>query len=208
MKLKKLAKLAIEKKSATQKTTELMPLLNLLKRRKIKTVVEIGTEKGGTLYLWCKLSQPDALIVSIDLPGGPFGGGYTLRDIKTFRTYGRKKQTLYFLRKDSHNLSTKKKLMEIIKERKIDFLFIDGDHRYSGVKKDFRMYAPLVKQNGLIVLHDILYHPKVPQCKVHKFWHEIKKRFQYREFIDRQDDRGWGKWGGIGVLYYKTGSFR
>jgi predicted O-methyltransferase YrrM len=98
--------------------------------------------------------------------------------------------------------------LEILKDRKIDLLFIDGDHRYSGVKKDFRMYSTLVKQNGIIVLHDILYHPKVPQCKVNKFWNEIKRRFQYREFIDRQDDRGWGRWGGIGVLYYKTRSIR
>ena len=208
MKLKKLAKVAIEKKAATQKITELMPLLSLLKKRKLKTVVEIGTEKGGTFYLWCKVSEPDALIISIDLPGGPFGGGYTLKDVKKFKTYGKKKQELCFLRKDSHKLLTKKKLLQILKDRKIDLLFIDGDHRYSGVKKDFRMYSPLVKKNGLIVLHDILYHPKVPQCKVNKFWNEIKRRFQYREFIDRQDDRGWGKWGGIGVLYYKTKNTR
>lgn len=201
MNTRKIARFAIEKKGATQKINELSSLLSLLKRRKLKTIVEIGTAKGGTLYAWCKISEPDALIVSIDLPGGPFGGGYTLNDIKKFRKYKRKNQKLHFLRKDSHKQTTKKILMEILQGQKLDFLFIDGDHRYSGVKKDFHLYSPLVKPNGLITFHDILFHPKIPKCKVDKFWNEIKDRFKYKEFIHREDDRGWGQWGGIGVLY-------
>jgi predicted O-methyltransferase YrrM len=204
MNTRKIARFAIEKKGATQKINELSPLLSLLKKRKLKTIVEIGTAKGGTLYAWCKISEPDALIVSIDLPGGPFGGGYTLNDIKKFRKYKRKCQKLHFLRQDSHKQTTKQKLMEILQGRKIDFLFIDGDHRYSGVKKDFHLYSPLVKPNGLIVFHDILFHPQILKCKVDKFWNEIKDRFKYKEFTDREDDRGWGQWGGIGVIYNKN----
>ena len=79
---------------------------------------------------------------------------------------------------------------------------IDGDHRYTGVKKDWMLYAPLVKHNGIIVFHDILFHPKVPQCKVYRLWNEIKGFYRHREFIDTDDDRGWGQWGGIGLLYY------
>lgn len=199
---REIAGLAIGEKGATQKITELSPLLSLLKRRKIRTVVEIGTAQGGTLYAWCKIAEPGALIVSIDLPHGPFGGGYTPKDIKRFRKYKRKDQKLYFLRKDSHQQKTKKKLIEILGGRKIDFLFIDGDHRYAGVKRDFRLYSPIVKENGLIVFHDILFHPRVPKCKVDKFWDEVKNRFKYMEFIDREDDRGWGQWGGIGVIRY------
>jgi predicted O-methyltransferase YrrM len=201
---KKVARLAAEKKGATQKITEFASLLRLLKRRKIKSIVEIGTAQGGSLYAWCKIAGSDAVIISIDLPGGPFGGGYTLNDIKKFRKYKRKNQKLYFLRKDSHKKETKNKLCEILDGRKIDFLFIDGDHGYSGVKKDFQLYSPLVKQNGLIVFHDILYHPKVPECKVNKFWNEIKRKYKNVAFIDKEDDRGWGQWGGIGVIYYMS----
>jgi predicted O-methyltransferase YrrM len=201
---REIAGLAIEKKGATQKITELSPLLSLLKRRKLRTVVEIGTAGGGTLYAWCKIAEPGALIVSIDLPHGPFGGGYTLKDIKRFRRYKRKDQKLYFLRKDSHRQETKRKLIEILDGRKIDFLFIDGDHRYTGVRRDFQLYSPIVKENGLIVFHDILFHPRIPECKVDKFWNEVKNRFKYKEFIDREDDRGWGQWGGIGVIRYAS----
>ena len=93
-------------------------------------------------------------------------------------------------------------LVSLLNGRKIDFLFIDGDHRFSGVKKDWRLYSPLVKNNGLIVFHDILPHPKVPKCKVDKLWNKIKIDYKHIEFIDRYDDCGWGQWGGIGGIYY------
>lgn len=37
---------------------------------------------------------------------------------------------------------------------KIDFLYIDGDHTYEGVKKDFDLYTKLLTQNGIVVIHD------------------------------------------------------
>ncbi len=37
---------------------------------------------------------------------------------------------------------------------KIDFLFIDGDHSYEGVKLDFDLYSTIMSPNGTIVLHD------------------------------------------------------
>ena len=37
---------------------------------------------------------------------------------------------------------------------KIDLLFIDGDHSYEGVKKDFELYSKLISDNGMILIHD------------------------------------------------------
>ena len=36
----------------------------------------------------------------------------------------------------------------------IDFLFIDGDHSYEGVKKDFDLYSNIITTKGMIVIHD------------------------------------------------------
>jgi len=36
----------------------------------------------------------------------------------------------------------------------LDVLFIDGDHTYDGVKKDFERHAPNVKPGGVILFHD------------------------------------------------------
>ncbi|MEF9475686.1 MAG: hypothetical protein L0958_03145 [Candidatus Mariimomonas ferrooxydans] len=49
MNSRKLVEIAISK-GATQKINELSSLISLLKKRKLSTIVEIGTEKGGTLY--------------------------------------------------------------------------------------------------------------------------------------------------------------
>ena len=64
----KLAELAVFR-GACQKLRELTPLVALLRRRKLHTVLEIGTMTGGTLWLWCQLALPDAVVVSVDLPG-------------------------------------------------------------------------------------------------------------------------------------------
>ena len=36
----------------------------------------------------------------------------------------------------------------------VDFIFIDGDHSYEGVKTDFDLWFPKLKKGGLIVFHD------------------------------------------------------
>ena len=37
---------------------------------------------------------------------------------------------------------------------KIDYLHIDGDHSYEGVKKDFELYSQIISENGIITIHD------------------------------------------------------
>lgn len=38
---------------------------------------------------------------------------------------------------------------------KIDYLHIDGDHSYEGVKKDFELYSQIMSENGIITIHDV-----------------------------------------------------
>ena len=42
----------------------------------------------------------------------------------------------------------------VLQDIKIDVLFIDGDHTYGGVKKDFELYSNLLSENGIIIIHD------------------------------------------------------
>ena len=71
-------------------------------------------------------------------------------------------------------------------------MFIDGDHTYEGVKKDFKMYKTLVRKNGLIAFHDI----NSETMGVFHFWREIKKRYKYEEIVRDRDF----KEEGIGIL--------
>ena len=37
---------------------------------------------------------------------------------------------------------------------KIDYLHIDADHTYDGIKKDFELYSTILNENGIISIHD------------------------------------------------------
>lgn len=51
-----------------QITPEISELFNVVKGLNPKVVCEIGTDLGGTLYLWSKAMQSGGLLISIDLP--------------------------------------------------------------------------------------------------------------------------------------------
>jgi predicted O-methyltransferase YrrM len=42
-------------------------------------------------------------------------------------------------------------------DRPIDFIFIDGDHSYEGVKRDWELFVPHVKPFGMVVFHDTIW---------------------------------------------------
>ena len=109
---------------------EILKLLELLKDIEPKVVLEIGTAEGGTLFLFTRVASSDATIISIDLPGGMFGGGYPAWKIPLYKSFARAKQKIYLIRADSHNYKTLDKVKEILNGRSVDFLFIDGDHTY------------------------------------------------------------------------------
>jgi len=180
-----------------QVKSEITKLVTIIKELRPENILEIGTARGGTLFLFSQLSSPNAHIISIDLPGGKFGGGYSKHRTSLYKTFVKKNQKIDLLRVDSHADSSIKKLKELIGNNKLDFLFIDGDHTYDGVKRDFELYSPFVRQGGIIALHDIAIHPKKSGCTVNLFWDEIKKNYKYLEFIENKNQ----KWAGIGVLY-------
>jgi predicted O-methyltransferase YrrM len=176
--------------------SEIISLLKTVKGLKPQTIMEIGTAKGGTLFLFSRAAQKNSLIISLDLPGGRFGEGYSLARIPVYKSFAKNKQTIALIRDDSHNLKTFQKIKEVLGNRKLDFLFIDGDHTYDGTKKDFQLYGRLVRKGGLIAFHDIVPHLLDKECRVNKFWNEIKKRYKHKEFIENQKQN----WAGIGLI--------
>lgn len=179
-----------------QKKEELIEFFNLIKQVNPKLILEIGTSEGGTLFFFSKFATQDAKIITIDLPIVRNYASYSPAKIPFFKLYKSKKQKIYFIRKDSHQISTIKKVQKILKEKNLDVLFIDGDHSYNGVKEDFENYFPLVRKNGLIAFHDIVEHPPGSNCEVSQFWNEIKNKFEHKELIAKKKE----KWAGIGVI--------
>jgi len=176
-----------------QQREEIKELLAILESARPRTLVEIGAASGGTLFLLSRVAAPDATLVSIDLPGGRFGGGYGRWRSPLYRSFARQGQEVHLIRADSHEPKTLRQLQAMIGPGRLDFLFIDGDHTYEGVRRDFELYRPLMSAGGWIGFHDIIPDPSDAMNEVHRFWEEIKFCYPHREIVsDRNRKYGIG----------------
>lgn len=176
-----------------QVRSELLSLAQEIAGLRPRTAMEIGTFLGGTLFLLCRLAESDARIISLDLYRGRLGG---IRKL-IYYSFLRNGQRLKVIEADSHSEHTLSRVAKNLDEAKLDFLFIDGDHSYEGVKRDFEMYSPLVRSGGVIAFHDIVPHPPEAHCHVNEFWVEVKQKYRHKEIIESAHQQ----WAGIGLLY-------
>jgi len=141
-----------------------------------KNVLEVGSYLGGTFYLLCKFSQPDGHKISIDYPYYDTQE----KEMEAKNVHGKMKsfaENVTIIQEDSHSEKALQKLKDTLNGEQLDFLFIDGDHTYKGVKQDFEMYSPFVKKGGYVGFHDINDRPlhRDLNCYVHEFWDELPK---------------------------------
>ncbi len=175
---------------------EIRALLERLTAAPPQRVLEIGTSKGGTLYLFCRVATPTATLVTVDLPGAWLRGHYPRWKDGLYRSFAGPQQTVVTMRGDSHSAATARQVESCFGGQPIDFLFIDGDHSYEGVADDFERYRRLVRPDGLIAFHDIAPGPPESVGGVPQFWNDVKTNYRHVEFIEHADQAGLG----IGVL--------
>lgn len=108
-------------------------LMGLTVAIKAKLIFEIGT--GGLRSTQCflhGLEKTDGRIISCDT-------------IKRFRDFSHPK--FQFINLPSYEIAKSWK-------EPIDILFIDGDHSYKGVIRDYSLFSPFVRRNAIILFHD------------------------------------------------------
>lgn len=185
---------------AIQNAEEISALLDLLMRERVRTACEIGTWRGGTLFMLSRVLPDDAAIVAVDLPEMDPAIGERLRAMKpTFESFARRHQRLTVLHANSHEAATVSNVRDILQGQQLDFLFIDGDHSSAGVRRDFENFAPLVRTGGLIAFHDIVPNDAYADWGVPGFWKELTGVFETSEIVGmgvREARNGFG----IGVL--------
>jgi predicted O-methyltransferase YrrM len=182
---------------AMQQPQELRELLKRIRALAPRTVLEIGTAAGGTLLLLARVTHPNGIIVSVDLPGGAFGGGYAAWRSWLYRAFASPGQALTLLRGDSHHPGIRRRVTEIFGGRPIDLLLIDGDHTYEGARQDYSDYAPLVRAGGIVAFHDICSDPAQPDLEVPRLWEDLRTACASEELIQDRGQAGYG----LGLLY-------
>lgn len=179
---------------AWQNRGEILALLDLVATLRPHRACEIGSMEGGTLFLLTQMCDPDAHVISLDWR-------YTPARRRAFPQFARHRQRLTLVEADSHAPATRRRVQTLLEGQPLDFLFIDGDHSYSGVYADFEMFAPLVRPGGVIAFHDIVpdnrARGRAPSLRdsggVPRFWQHLKGRYpDAKEFIDDPDQDGCG----------------
>jgi len=177
---------------AYQMKEEFEALVQMYSDLRPTRVLEIGTNEGGTLRQWAKHAVTGAKIVACDLfveNNLRFKEGYQ-KIVEPFDV------EFHFIQGNSHSQETYNQITSIAS--KYDFIFLDGDHTYAGIRKDFEMYSPLVRSGGLIALHDILPHPQFGAfCEVDVYWRQLKKKYRCTELLSEENQKHCG----IGVVH-------
>jgi hypothetical protein len=119
--------------------------------------VEIGCYAGGSACLM--LQRPNTRVISIDL-GVPIDENIVHENVKKLNPLN---NNYNYIKGNSQDINTFNRLFEVTKE--IDILFIDGDHSYGGVIKDFEIYSKIVKRGGYIIFDDYNDYQHSPQVK-------------------------------------------
>lgn len=121
-----------------------------------ENAVEIGSAFGGSSFLFLFQLPRSAHLFSIDPfivdSMGEFQATYELcyqHVTRALTDFGLEQKKTQWTLLPHYSFDVVKTW-----NHSIDVLFIDGDHRYEPVKRDFNEWFPFVKEGGFILFHD------------------------------------------------------
>ena len=167
-----------------QNDKEFRALLGYLRPLQPANLVEVGTRAGGSLFMLSRVLQPNATIISVDLPGLSWGSaGSGAKKKKIAQRLRREGFTVHLVERNSNLPETAAEVSRLLRRAPIELLFLDADHTFDGVLADYLNYRPLVKSNAPIVFHDIIESPRTPEVQVHYLWRALKAFLPHIEMI-------------------------
>jgi predicted O-methyltransferase YrrM len=173
-----------------QMRQELTRLAELAKAVRPRRVLEIGTGNGGTLYALAWASAPGASILSLDMTLYPTDCRFL------YETFVAERRVAVW-EADSHLDETRGRVAAHFHYEPLDLAFIDGDHTYDSVRRDYELYALLVRENGIVAFHDIVTGPQDAVGDAPR-WHEVRAELSgVVELVESWNQGGYG----IGVGY-------
>lgn len=137
--------------------------------------VELGTHYGASFFAACQAAKRFNIkshLYAVDLwEGDKHSGRYeenVYRDV-SWLTNQHFSDIATLIRKDFSEAS------QSFPADSIDLLHIDGLHTYEAVKRDFEVWLPKIKKNGVILFHDTI--ETRDDFGVWKLWDEIKEQY-------------------------------
>jgi predicted O-methyltransferase YrrM len=136
---------------------DLISYINSISDTNKMQMIEIGSYAGESTQIFCENFK---FVVTID----PYIDGYDKSDLacqhapmedvlKVFQERMIKYENVSLIKAASDDVIEH----DLLVNKKVDFVYIDGLHTYEQVKKDIQNYLPLIKKGGFIGGHD--YHP-------------------------------------------------
>jgi len=95
--------------------------------------------------------------------------------LNCFKNFGLKNYIKIFV-------MTTKQFKKENKDEKYDYIYIDGDHSYKGVKFDFDSFWPNLNKNGYMLFHDICVKGTMPEGK-YGVWKLFKESSQNNPYL-------------------------
>jgi len=155
-----------------QNVEELSSLFASIRALNTKRYLEVGASSGGSLYILAHALPVGSEICVVDLPNKKRRRRLLGEVVAGLQEDG---YIVKLILGDSHTTD----ILEQVKTAfsgLFDVAFIDGDHSYLGVKQDYEDYGKLVKDGGLIAVHDIA--NTIPIIEVEKFWLSVSKELK------------------------------
>ncbi|NJL92897.1 MAG: class I SAM-dependent methyltransferase [Anaerolineae bacterium] len=129
--------------------------------------MEIGRYYGASTLLLALAVGPRGQVTSIDI--APQGDEFLRAALHRYNLLDR----VGLVVADANSVSL---------ERALDFVFIDGDHSYTGARRDHNRWMPCLRPGGYLIHHDMAHtRPHATQ------WHSLARL--RAEILDQQADQ-------------------
>jgi predicted O-methyltransferase YrrM len=149
-----------------------------------KKLAEIGVWHGVTTSRLRQAMAPDAILLAID----PYPVGrlrFSMPMVVARSEVGKiANGSVKWLRQTSVEAAGTIAVSEVF-----DFIFIDGEHTYEGLKADWTAWSPRLAQGGIVGLHDSrsTAHRPIPDAGSVRFTREAILNDPRFELVDRVD---------------------
>jgi predicted O-methyltransferase YrrM len=145
-----------------------------------RRIVEIGVYHAANTALFRNLVHEDGEVIGIDPhPPGRLGVSFE-RWIAEYHVSRVRRARARLIRQFSHDAVT-------AWSEPVDFLFIDGDHSWDAIARDWNDWSPHVAKDGVVALHDSRSTPGKADLDSVRFTADVVRQDPRFEVIDEVD---------------------